>query len=115
MRASACCSWAICRRSEQNLDHPDIDVLLEQMGGEAVPQRMHGYRLTDPGHIGCGVTGTIELARRHRLHRVASWKQPALRSCRLPPGAQQSEQMRRQHDVAVFTAFALLDANDHAF
>src|ERR1700704_723674 len=71
---------------EQDLDHPDIDVLLEQMGGEAVPQRMHGYRLTDPGHLGCGVTGTIELARRHRLHRVAPWKQPTLRSCGPPPG-----------------------------
>src|ERR1700694_1203666 len=60
-------------------------------------------------------TGAIELARRHRLHAVAPWKQPALRSCRPPPGAQQFEQMWRQHHVAVFAAFALLDANDHAF
>ena len=28
-------------------------------------------------------------------------------------GAQQREQMRRQHDVAVFAALALLDADDH--
>src|SRR6476661_8626673 len=27
--------------TEQNLDHPDIDVLLEQVGGEAVTQRVH--------------------------------------------------------------------------
>src|SRR5271169_4962198 len=26
--------------SEQNLNHANVDVLLEQMGGEAVPQRM---------------------------------------------------------------------------
>ena len=31
--------------TEQDLDHPDIDVLFQQVCGEAVPQRMHGYRL----------------------------------------------------------------------
>jgi len=50
----------------------------------------------------------------HRLRRIAAREQPALRSCRLPPGAQQFEQMWRQHHVTVFTAFALLDADDHA-
>src|SRR5712675_1521120 len=60
------------------------------------------------------MAGAIELACRHRLHTVATWKQPALRSCRPPPGAQQFEQMWRQHHVTVFTAFALLDADDHA-
>jgi hypothetical protein len=34
--------------AEQDLDHPDIDVLLEQVGGKAVPQHMHGHRLVDP-------------------------------------------------------------------
>src|SRR5213080_2154204 len=61
------------------------------------------------------MTDAIELARRHRLHTIAPWKQPALRSRRLPPGTQQFEEMRIQHHVAVFAAFALLDANDHAF
>src|SRR3954453_18713088 len=60
------------------------------------------------------MTGAIELTRRHRLHAVAPWEQPALRPRRPPPGAQQFEQMRRQHHVAVFAAFALIDANDHA-
>src|ERR1700716_3783092 len=114
MRASACCSWAVCRPSEQHLDHSDIDVLLEQMGGEAVPQGVQRYTLVDPGHIGCGMTGAIELACRHRLHPVAPWKQPALRSSRPPPAAQQFEQMWRQHHVPVFAAFALFDADDHA-
>src|SRR5437773_3848556 len=41
--------------AEQDLDHPNIDVLLEQVGGEAVPQRMHGHRLADLGHVGCGM------------------------------------------------------------
>src|ERR1700681_4972893 len=100
---------------EQDLDHSDIDVLLEQVGGEAVPQGVERYALVDLRPVGCGMTGAIELTRRHRLNAVAPWKQPALRSCRPPPGAQQFEQMWRQHHVAVFAAFALLDANDHAF
>src|SRR6202035_951578 len=95
-------------------DVPRIDVLFQQMGGKAVPQGVERYALVDLGSLGCGMTGAIELARRHRLHAVASWKQPALGSCRPPPGTQQFEQMWRQHHVAIFAAFALLDANDHA-
>src|SRR5271166_6295759 len=38
---------------------------------------------------------------------------PALRPRRLPPGAQQVEQARRQHHVTVLAAFALLHADDH--
>ena len=38
-------------------------------------------------------------------------KQPALRTPGLPPVAQQLEQVRGQHHVAIFAAFALLDAD----
>ena len=41
-------------------------------------------------------------------------KQSALWPRRLPPGAQQCKEVRRQHHVAVFVALALFDANDHA-
>src|SRR6202022_4658639 len=34
--------------------------------------------------------------------------------CCLPPGAQQLEQMRRQHDIAILAALALLDPDQHA-
>lgn len=50
----------------------------------------------------------------HRLRRIAAREQPTLWACRLPPGAQQVEQARRQHDIAVLAAFTLFDANDHA-
>src|SRR6185503_2781406 len=46
---------------EQHLDHPDIDVLLKQVGGEAVPQGVERYALVDLGPIGCGMAGAIEL------------------------------------------------------
>src|ERR1700692_3453981 len=79
--------------AEQDLDRSDIDVLFQQVGGEAVPQGVERYALVDLGSIGCVMAGAIELARRHRLHAVAPWKQPALRSCGPPPGTQQLKQM----------------------
>ena len=63
--------------SEQNLDHPNIDVLLQQMGRKAVPQRMRRHLLGDLGQV-CGrMAGAVELARRYRLQRMAARKQPA--------------------------------------
>jgi hypothetical protein len=59
---------------EQHLDHSDVDVLLEQMGGKAVPQRVERYALVDLGHVGCGMAGTVELARGERVHPALSGK-----------------------------------------
>ena len=75
MRASACCSRAVCRPSEQHLDDADIDVLLEQVGGKAVPQGVQRDALVDLRHLGRGVAGAIELARGHRLRRIAAREQ----------------------------------------
>ena len=43
--------------SEQHLDHANVDVLLEQMGGEAVAQRVRRDALGDPGRLRRGVDG----------------------------------------------------------
>ena len=61
--------------AEQDLDHPDIDVLLEQVSGEAVPQGVERYALVDLGPIGGGMACAVELARRQ-------WVQPVLRTPR---------------------------------
>src|SRR6202035_3497385 len=99
---------------KQDLDHPDIGVLLQQMRRKAVTKGVWGHRSADLGHLGCGMTGAPELARRHRVDRVHPGKQPALRACGLVPGSQQFEQMRRKHYVTVFVALALLDPDHHA-
>jgi len=99
--------------TEQHLDDANIDVLLEQVGGKAVSQGVQRDVLFDLRHLGSGVAGAIELARGHRLRRIAARKQPTPGPRRPPPGAQQIEQARREHDVTVLAAFALLDANDH--
>src|ERR1700675_943768 len=40
--------------AEERLDHADIDALFEQVGGEAVPQRMRRHALVDPRGLGGG-------------------------------------------------------------
>ena len=57
-----------------------------------MPQGVQRDALVDLRHLGGGVTGAIELARGHRLGRIAAREQPALRLRRLPPGPQQVEQ-----------------------
>src|SRR3984957_14596635 len=99
---------------QQDLDHPDIGVLLQKMRRKAVTKSVRGHRLADLGHLGRGIACAPELARRHRVDRVHSRKQPPLWACRVVPGAQQLEQMRRKHHVAVFVALALFDPDHHA-
>jgi len=45
----ASCSRAVCRRSKQCLDLSDVDAVIEEMGREAVAQRMQRHALLDPG------------------------------------------------------------------
>ena len=99
--------------SKQHLDHTNIDILLQEMGGKAVPQRMRRYMLLDPGSLRSRVAGTGKLACRDRLEGIAAREQPSPRAANQPPIAQQVEQPRRQHRVAVFAAFALLDPDHH--
>jgi hypothetical protein len=106
--------------TEQDLDDADVGVLFQEVGGEAVPQRVHRHPLLDPGGLSGGVDGAIDLTGRERLDRVATGKQPAPRQQRAaapaldPPITQQLKQLRRQHGVAIFAAFALLDPQQHA-
>ena len=88
--------------------------LLEQVGGEAVPQGVRRDALGNPGGLRRGVDGAHELTGRHRVDRVLARKQPCLRPRRVPPFAQQFEQLRREHDVAVPLPLALLDPKRHA-
>src|SRR6478609_11836943 len=76
-------------------------------GGEAVPQCVWRHALLDPRGLGGGTDGAAELAGRQRLDRVTAGKQPAPWQQQAappplpPPGAQQFEQLRREHRVAV--------------
>ncbi len=53
------CDARVARRrvqfvvTQQCLDDSDISVVFEQVGREAVPQRMQRHVLLDPGCVGC--------------------------------------------------------------
>src|SRR5919205_195119 len=64
--------------AEQDLDDPDVDVLLQQVRGEAVAQGVRGDPLPDAGGLRGLVDGAVELPGRDRLQGVAAREQPAV-------------------------------------
>ena len=61
---------------EQDLDQANVGVLLQQVGGKAVPQRVWRHPLLDLGQMGGGMNGAVELARRQRQQPITARKQP---------------------------------------
>src|SRR5438876_2636287 len=58
--------------SEQDLDQTNVGLLLEQVGGKTVPQRVRRHPLLDVSHVGSGMNGASELPRCQRQHRITS-------------------------------------------
>ena len=106
--------------TQERLDDSDIGAALQQVGREAVAQRVQRHALLDPGFIGRLVEQSAQLAGGHRLAQPAARKQPAFLKGRcvietpthLPPLPQQIDRLRRQHDMAILAALGLLNAND---
>jgi hypothetical protein len=57
---------------------------------------------------------STELTGGHRVDRVLAGKEPDLRPRRLPPVAQQFEQLRREHHITIPLPLPLLDPESHA-
>src|SRR5713101_2385648 len=107
--------------TQERLDDADIGVALEQVGREAVAQRMQRHAFLDPGRVGRLVEQAAQLAGGHRLAGLAARKQQAFlrrharvptRWASLPPLPQQTERLGRQHHVPILAALGLLDADD---
>src|SRR3954470_19736613 len=94
---------------EQDLDHADVDVLLQQVGREAVAQRVRRDPLGDLGRARGGMDGPVELTRGERVDWVLSGEQPDPRAGDPPPVPQEFEQLRREHRKAIPSPLALLD------
>ena len=60
------------RMPEQNLNHTNVDVLLQKVGCKTMSQRVWRHPLGDLGHVGRCMAGAVKLARRYRLQRVLS-------------------------------------------
>src|ERR1700674_4048567 len=77
------CNAGVARRriqlvvTQQRLDDSNIGTALEQVGREAVAQRMERHALADSGRIGGLMEQAVELAGRHRLAGPLAGKQPA--------------------------------------
>src|SRR5215472_5310115 len=105
--------------SEQNLDDADIGLLLQEVGGKAVPQRMNADTLGDAGTPGRQANDPMHLAGTRMPPAVAgkqpglTGKHPSLLARDAPPFAQYLEQDGRENDVAILLALALFDPDDH--
>src|SRR4029077_20532347 len=93
--------------SEQNLDDPDIGLLLQEMGGKAVPQRMNTDTLGNAGACRGHADEPVKLARTHVLPAVAGKEpglaglHPSLLARHAPPVAQQLKKVGRENDIPV--------------
>ena len=93
--------------SEQFFYSVQVCSVIKQVGRKAVPQRMGRNAFGDSSQVFGDGDGAVELTRRHRIDRVLAGKEPHLRPRRLPPFAQEFEQVRRQHHIAIpLTTFA---------
>jgi len=100
---------------EQELNLADVGTLFEQVTGKGVAQRMgcDGF----PNLRNQTSFPALQLNRQLTdvLARKLAREEPIFRILDEPPGTQDLKQFRRQHRVAIFLPFALLDPDDHAF
>ena len=103
------------RWPEQDLDGPQVGAVLEQVGGEAVSEGVHGDVLVQPDGA---ARRPADLAA--RLPEVIgrsgrrSGEEAVAGPDGLPVVAEDLQQPRREHDVAILLPLALADADDHA-
>ena len=90
-----------------SLDDPDIGLLLQQMRGKAVPQRMNADAFGDAGAPRCEANYAVELAPTRMMPAVAgeepglAGRHPSLLARGAPPVAQQLQKVGRKHDIAI--------------
>src|SRR5215469_5187971 len=106
--------------SQQNLDDPNIGLLLQEMRGKAVPQRVNTDTLDNAGALCCHANEPVELALTHVLSTVAREQpglaatHPSLLARSAPPFTQYIEQVGRENDIPILLALALLDPDNHS-
>ena len=106
--------------AEQRLDDADVDTVLEQVRGKAVAQGVWPDPLGDIRGRGGLDDDAIQLSGAERHHRVLAGEEPAIRahdaqlSSGAPPVPKQHQQALGQHGVAIATALAAFDAQQHA-
>ena len=101
--------------AKQDLDHANIDVLARADGVAKLCRKVCGdTRLAIPARLAAACTARPSCRADIGLTGFWPGKSQALRPRRAPPFAQQFEQLRRKHHVAVPLPLALLDPQRHA-
>ena len=101
---------------EPALNDVELDPGLEEPGGVAMPQRVDPAGLVDPGLVLGSILDVCgSRARHHRRAAEITGKQPVPGTMAAPVLAKFLEQPRREGDVAVLVALALIDAQTHPF
>jgi hypothetical protein len=100
--------------THQQLDRAHIGAGFEQMGGEAVPQRVRRDRLFDPRYATGFLAGLLHRRSSDRAARYIALEQPYVGMRDLPVSTQDLEQLRREHDVTIFPVLTLCHAQHHA-
>jgi hypothetical protein len=100
--------------AQQQLDGAHVGALLQQVRGKCMPQTMRSDGFGNAATIVSSLASPHNCSRADMLARLIPGKQPSLGSCHAPPLAKNFQQFDREHDVTIFLAFALLDADDHS-
>ena len=106
--------------TQQDLDHADIDTILKQVRGKAMPQGMRPHTSGDRSSPRGIDNHAMELPCADGPHGVLPGKKPATRmhhallASGLPPLPQQGQKVCRKHGVAISSPFAPFDPEQHA-
>src|SRR5215469_1200983 len=99
--------------AEQQLDGTNVGALFQEVDGKSVSKRMRRDRFRDLANT----VGLLALLLNRKScdvpAREVSWEEPVLGLFDSPPGTQDLQEFRREHNVAVFLPFTLLDPDDH--
>src|SRR4051794_2982962 len=95
--------------TEQDLDGPQVGAGLEQMGGEAVPQGMDDDPFLQPGDLSGLVARLAYAAGGDRPVGGGPGEEDVAGPSGLPVGAEDLQQPRGEHDVAILLPLALAD------
>src|SRR5438270_8133439 len=94
-------------------------LLLQAVGGKAVPQRLHADALGDASTPRCQANDPVELARTRMLPAVAgkqpglTGRHPSLLAREAPPVAQYLKKVGRENNIPILLALALFDPDEH--
>jgi hypothetical protein len=101
--------------AQQELDRTDVGASFEQVRSEAVSKHVGSNRLGDATVAPSELAGVLEDAGTQRLIFAPSRKEPGGWALIFPVLAEQLEELRRKHNVAVLVTLSLADPYHHTF